>query len=108
MSADIRATPTIHPIAWGALRPRDSSVDPVVQAVVLILCSSNPDISRQVCGRLAVKYLYLISYDSLVLENRVPATHPQMTQYPANPCQVQVLLSSGIGIRSRLHQKVFR
>lgn len=37
-----------------------------------------------------------------------PAVHaelfaPVMIQYPANPCHVHVLLSSGIGIKSLLH-----
>lgn len=37
MSADIKATPTITPMACGALNPSESSVEPAVHAVVLIL-----------------------------------------------------------------------
>jgi hypothetical protein len=93
-------------MAWGALRPRDNKVEPAVHAVVLMLSSIG-------------EHAYMLKKTQCIVVNQNirqhPAnvhkyvrTYPQMTQYPAKPCHVQVLLSSGIGIRSRLHQKVLR
>ncbi|KAK8068130.1 hypothetical protein PG996_007242 [Apiospora saccharicola] len=89
-SAATRATPTTHPIACVELRPSDNSDAPAVHAEVFML------------------YVNRVNQSVFCLFHVLVESHPQMTQYPAKPCQVHVLRSSGIGIRSRLHQKVFR
>jgi hypothetical protein len=73
--------PTITPIAWPTLSPSASRVDPAVHAELLA-----PG------GKIQPQHSELMR-----------TTLPVMIQYPAKPCQVHVLRSSGIGIRSRLH-----
>jgi hypothetical protein len=79
----INEAPTITPIDCPTLRPSAKSVDPAVHAELL------------------APFREVSDAEEIILEAQ--RLHvPVIIQYPAKPCHVQLLRSSGIGIMSRL------